>query len=104
MLGSVHAFSQAVHAANTYRPWFQVRARPPYLTTSSAVSYCPGALTTTPLPELATAMASSLRTALATRCETAGLPKLSGVRYYSGIGVSSMVATLPRRVSVNVMV
>jgi len=28
VLGSVHAFSQAVHAANTYRPRFQVRARP----------------------------------------------------------------------------
>ena len=26
VLGSVHAFSQAVHAANTYGPRFQVRA------------------------------------------------------------------------------
>jgi len=28
VLGSVHASSQAVHAANTYRPRFQVRTRP----------------------------------------------------------------------------
>jgi len=28
--GSVHAFSQAAHAANTYRPRFQVRTRPSY--------------------------------------------------------------------------
>jgi len=28
VLGSVHAFSQAVHAANTYRPRFQVKTRP----------------------------------------------------------------------------
>jgi len=28
VLGSVHASSQAVHAAKTYRPRFQVRARP----------------------------------------------------------------------------
>jgi len=31
VLGSVHAFSQAVHAANTYRPRFQVEARTSYL-------------------------------------------------------------------------
>ena len=30
MLGSVHAFFQAVHAANAYRPRFQVRAQPSY--------------------------------------------------------------------------
>ena len=29
MLGSGHAFSQAVHAANTYRPRFQVRPNLP---------------------------------------------------------------------------
>jgi len=28
VLGSVHAFSQAVHASNTYRLRFQVRTRP----------------------------------------------------------------------------
>jgi len=28
VFGSVHTLSQAVHAANTYRPRFQVRARP----------------------------------------------------------------------------
>jgi len=28
VVGNVHAFSQAVHDANTYRPRFQVRARP----------------------------------------------------------------------------
>jgi len=28
VLGSLHAFSQAVHAANTYRPRFQVSTRP----------------------------------------------------------------------------
>jgi len=30
VLGSVRAFSQALHAANTYRPRFQVRTRPSY--------------------------------------------------------------------------
>jgi len=30
VLGSVHAFSQAVYAANTYRPRFQVGTRPSY--------------------------------------------------------------------------
>jgi len=30
VLGRVHASSQVVHAANTYRPRFQVRARPSY--------------------------------------------------------------------------
>jgi len=29
VLGSVHAFSQAAHAAHTHRPRFQVRTRPP---------------------------------------------------------------------------
>jgi len=32
MLGSVHAFSRVVHAANIYRPRFQVRTRPSYCT------------------------------------------------------------------------
>ena len=31
VLGSVHACFQAVHAANTYRPRFQVRIRPSYV-------------------------------------------------------------------------
>jgi len=31
VLGGVQASSQAVHAANTYRPRFQVRARPSYM-------------------------------------------------------------------------
>jgi len=30
VLGSVRAFSQALHAANTYRPRFQVWTRPSY--------------------------------------------------------------------------
>jgi len=30
VFGSVHAFYQAVHAAITYRPRFQVRTRPSY--------------------------------------------------------------------------
>jgi len=30
VLGSVHAFSQAVHATDSYRPRLQVRARPSY--------------------------------------------------------------------------
>jgi len=31
VLGSVHAIFQAAHAANTYRPRFQVRTRPSYV-------------------------------------------------------------------------
>jgi len=31
VLGSVHSFSQAVYAANTYRPRFQVTARTSYI-------------------------------------------------------------------------
>jgi len=31
VLGSVRAFSEALHAENTYRPWFQVRTQPFYL-------------------------------------------------------------------------
>jgi len=30
VLGSVHSFPQAAHAANTYRPRFQVKARASY--------------------------------------------------------------------------